>query len=75
MDDQFVRRERAVCELCAIIVCIAEEVEVEEMGFEAIVEFFFFVFFIEVLVHLGEREACTRGGKVPGEGEDFGGHV
>ncbi len=44
------------------------------MGFEALVEFFFRVFFFEVLVHLGESEAGAGGGEIAGEGEEFGGH-
>ncbi len=44
------------------------------MGFEALVEFFFFVFFIEVLVHLGECKFGAGGGEIAGEGEEFGGH-
>jgi len=43
MDDLLIRRERDVCELCAIIMYIAEEVVVKEMGFKDAVEFFVFV--------------------------------
>ncbi len=74
MDDLLIDRERAVCELYAIIVCFAEEVEVEEIGFEDVVEFFFFVTLAQILVHLGELELGAGGGEIAGEGEKFGGH-
>ncbi len=44
------------------------------MGFQGLVEFFFFVSAAEILVHLGERELGAGGGEIAGEGEDFGGH-
>lgn len=44
------------------------------MGFQGLVEFFFFVSAAEILVHLGEGELGARGGEEFSEGEEFGGH-